>query len=238
MMKPILLLLTCLYSITAFTQADKARSIELSVLSRYDKHADYTSRYGSRSYTNYTQLGGISYGFTLGYRYPITRKLSAKVAAGYYRFGINKVRQTTPFEIASVRNFEDHRDRTKILHSTSKYHYNTFPVSTRLQLVFPLKRNTRLTVGADLLYYFTYSQRYQRTQTKAYKTAHVRTLGWGANTQVGLLKGYKRFYVHPQVMIPLYQVMNGDPVFKEEMSLRIPKWFNGVGMFVSVGKYL
>jgi hypothetical protein len=237
-MQQLFLLLTCLSCLAASAQVEKGKSIEGTLLGRYDKHADYTSRFGDRSYTNHTQLAGISYGLSLAYSYPLNQRFRAKGSLGYYQLRIDQVRQSTPFGTATARNFEDLSDSTKMLHSTSKYHYNTLPLSAGIQMDFPLKRNISFTAGADFLYYFTYNQRYQRNYSKAYNTSNSRLLGWGVNVATGWRKEYRSFYINPQLLIPMYQRLKSDPVFREAANLRIPKWFNGGGLSVSIGKYL
>lgn len=237
-MRQLIVVLFCSFYISVSAQENQGRSVELSLSGRYELHGDYITQYGDRSYVNETKIAGLSLGLNAAVRQPLTRHLSAKLALGYYRLGINEVRQSTPFGfIAKGRNFEDMKDSTKRLHSTSKYHYNTLPLSAGLQVALPINRSS-LTVGADLLYYFTYLQRYHRTYLQDYKTSNARTLGWGVNAQAGWLKQLDHFYIHPQVLLPVYQVLRGDPVFREDENLRITKWFNGVGIAIGVGKYL
>jgi hypothetical protein len=237
-MRPILLCLALLISLLALSQKEKGRSVELSLLGRYELYGDFITRYGDRSYVNETKIAGLSLGLNAAVRQPLTRHLSTKLALGYYRLGINEVRQSTPFGIVvKGRNFEDVRDSVAILYSATKYHYNTLALSAGLQVAFPMKRSS-LTMGADVVYYFTYSQRYHRENRPAYKTSNFRTLGWGVNAQAGWLKQLGDFYIHPQVLLPVYQVLRGDPVFKEDERLKIHKWFNGVGAIITVGKYL
>jgi hypothetical protein len=98
-MNSLLLISLCLILQTSHAQQVKARALELTVLGRYDYHADYTSRYGNRSYTNQTALAGVSYGWKMAYQHPFNKSSNIKAGIGYYRLGINEIRQSTPFGI-------------------------------------------------------------------------------------------------------------------------------------------
>ena len=104
---------------------------------------------------------------------------------------------------------------------------------------FPLKENIRITTGADFLYYFTNSQKYKCINGgEAYNTKDFRPFGAGINFQIGFHKQFGNIYLNPQLVIPVYQVVNGDPVFNEDEDMRISKWFDGIGVALCLGKSL
>lgn len=238
-MRKLLLSFFCIASLWTYAQDKNGKSIEASLLARWDKHAHYTTRFGNRSYSEEVQLAGLSFGGNIAYRYQLGRNLYTRAALGIYRLRIDQVRNTSRFGTATVRNIDyQSPDSTKPLYSTGKYHYNNLSFSVGVQGVFPLKQNLQFTTGADLVYYYTFSQKYHMSWNKIYKPTHARTLGFGLNTQAGILKEFERFYIQPQIIIPVYQQLRGDKVFGEDESMAIPKWFNGVGALITVGKYL
>lgn len=234
-----LFFLLCLSAAVTHAQVATYKSIEVTLLARWDKHADYTSRYFNRSYTNDIQLVGLSYGLSAAYKYQPAKHLYTKAGLGYYQLRVDELRSTTPFGIlASARNIDyTAPDSTQPMYSTGKYHYNTISFSVGLGTDYPLKQGLRITAGADFLYYYTFSQKYHMSWDKIYKPAHARPLGIGVNARLGIQKQLRNIYLHPQVIAPIYQQIRGDKVFGEEESLRISKWFNGIGAGVSVGKY-
>lgn len=218
-------------------------SIELSLFSRYDKHADYISRFGDRTYTDPMKLWGLSYGLKAYYLLPVVGQLKLRAGAGYYRLGIDKINRTSPWSANVPSRTIDFNHPTGIqpVFHTDKYHYNNVDLSLGLVYEHLLNNNLALTVGADYSYYHTFSQRYRITYDNTnFKTKEARALGFGATASVGVLKKVKqdKYYINPSVVIPVFQQLNGDKVFREEESVQMPKWFNGIGLSITIGKYL
>lgn len=237
-----LFLLLLLGSLAQFGKGQNKASLELSTCSRYDQHADYTSRYGDRTYTNAMQLWGLSYGLSLSCLVPINKWLKLKAGAAYYQLGIDKVRSSSPWgEDIPTRTIDyNHPTGIQPVFHTDQYHYNNLVGSLGLSYEQPLNEKVALNFGVDYNYYYTFSQRYRITYDNAvFKTNNTRPLGFGVQAYVGLIKQIKpnKYYVNPALLIPVYQQLKGDQVFLEDNSLTLQKWFKGLGLCIAVGKY-
>lgn len=229
--------------ISFFSAGQNRSTIELALYSRYDKHADYISHYGDRTYTDPMKLWGTSYGLKAYYLFPVVRHIKLKAGAGYYRLGIDKINRTSPWSANVPSRTIDFHHPMGILpvFHTDKYHYNNVDLSAGILYEYQLKNKLALTVGGDYSYYYTFSQRYRITYDNTdFKTKEARALGFGANAYVGVLKkvNQDKYYINPSIVIPIFQQLNGDQVFREDESVQMPKWFNGIGLSITFGKYL
>lgn len=236
-----LLLLLFWGSFAQFGASQNQASLELLHYSRYDKHADYTSRYGDRSYTNSVQLWGMSYGFSMSYVFPVNKWFKLKTGAAYHHLGIDKVRSSSPWSEDIPTRTIDYNHPTGIqpLFNTDQYHYNNLACSAGFSYESPLNDKLALNFGADYSYYYTFSQRYRITYNNtALKTKNARPLGFVSSAYVGLIqKVQQSHYLNPGVLIPVYQQLRGDSVFRENDNVTMRKWFKGIGLFIAVGKY-
>jgi hypothetical protein len=239
-MRPILsFLLVCFTCLSVEAQDSKAQSLELSLWSRFDMHGKYTTQYGLGPYTDYIQLWGVSYGLGGTYRYPLTKHLYTKAGIGYYQLHVHRLWQETPWGYASERTVAYDDGVTNFGYYTPKYHYNALDLSAGAGTTFALKNKTQLTTEAVFHYYYTFSQKYiLNKDNQKYKAKDSRPLGIGITAQVGWQKQLKDLYVHPQLLIPVFQRLRGDQALLEDEQLRVTKWFNGGGLSITVGKYL
>jgi len=240
MWKLLLLITTLLLTTTIYGQ--KNSSIELDLIGRYDKHADYTTRFGDRSYTNDTKLWGKSFGFDINYIKSLHKLLNAKVGIGYYNLRIDKIRQTTPFNIIATGRNINYRHPSGILplFATNKYHYDNLSFTIGLAYERTITKKVDFIAGGDFNYLYTFSQLYHITYDNIrYRTNNGRTLGFAANTYFGLLRRFHtdKYYLSSKIIVPIYQQLRGDEAFEEDQSVKMQKWFNGLGLSVSVGKY-
>jgi len=53
----------------------------------------------------------------------------------------------------------------------------------------------------------------------------------------GILKEYKKFYIRPSIIVPIFQNIKGDIVFYEDPKMNISNWFSGIGLSLKFGKY-
>lgn len=214
-------------------------SIEFSIFGRYDKHAEYDSRYANRAQVNRTTLSGFSYGESVTYKRKYKENIFIRLGLGYYKLSINHIKQSTPFGgTATSRNINYDDNSTRLLYSTPYYHYNTLQLYAGLEKEYFLKNNWNLTAGFDLLYYYTFSQRYNLNHINNqpdYRTNNNRSLGKGIVVQIGLIRKFSTLYITPKINIPVYQSLKTDPVFLEE-SENMTKWFNGIGLSLTIGK--
>jgi hypothetical protein len=240
MWKLLLINVTLLLTTTVYGQ--KVSSIELDFIGRYDKHADYTTRFGDRSYTNDTKLWGKSFGFNINYIHSLYKHINAKIGIGYYNLGIDKIRQTTPFNIIATGRNINYRHPSGILplFGTNKYHYDDLSFTLDLAYERPIAKKVNFIAGGGFNYLYTFSQLYHITYDNIrYRTNNGKTLGFAANTYFGLLrKFYTKYYLSPKIVVPIYQQLGGDEAFGEDRSVKMEKWFDGVGLSLSVGKYL
>ena len=217
-------------------------AIEVELLSRYDRHAKYTSRYFDRSYTNDITLSGISSGFNVKYVAPIVKNLSANFGIGYYRLGINNVTSTTPFGRPNSRTI-NYRHPLGIQpgFSSDKYSYNNLSLTLGTSFNMQSKKIS-YRAGADVQLHYSTSQQYHINWGDGlkYKTSYNRPLGFGVNSYVAFLKpvNKNKYYISPKIIVPLFQRIQGDRAFGEDESLKIDKWLSGYGLSISIGKYL
>lgn len=241
MLKPILLSVSFLFTILS-VRAQTKRSIELSLIARHDRHADYVSNFAGRVYNDTSKLYGTSYGANISYRQKIKNRISAFIGAGYYRLGIDKIRGSMPFNAPgtrTARNIDYDDGITNLLYGTSKYNYNNLAVTVGLSKTVPLKDGLHLELGAEGIGYYSFSQRYELLNGKKYYSTHnTKPLEFGANATFGFLKEYPKFYIRPALLVPIYQNLKGDKVFYEGGNMNISKWFHGIGLTLRIGKYI
>lgn len=240
MPKSILSLLSILFAFSVSGQNKK--SVELSLIGRYDQHANYVSNFAGRVYNDTNRLYGMSFGANIAFRKKISKRITASLGVGYYRLGVDKIKGSMPFGIQGTRtarniNYED--GITNLLYSTSKYHYNNIAVTVGISNGIPLKDRLYLEFGLEGIGYYTVSQRYQLMNgDKYYATNNEKPWEFAANATVGILKDYKKFYIRPALLIPIYQHLKGDVVFYEDRNMNISKWFKGIGLAIRIGKYI
>lgn len=239
-----LFLLLLLVSTASIAVGQNKPSLEISLYSRYDKHADYITRFGDRSFTDAVKLWGVSHGLQFYYWQPIIKRLKAGVGIGYSQLGINKVRATSPRASNVQARMIDYTfpSGIKPAVSTSKYHYHNLTLSTGLKYEHSISEKLFLTAAADLNYIYTFSQQYRipwASSNIKYKTSNSKQLGFNVNASLGILKKVlnDRYYVNPSLILPLYQQLKGDEVFKENENVKMTKNFNGAGISITVGKY-
>ena len=235
-------LLTATLLLTVIVYGQKTKRIELDIIGRYEKQADYTTRFGDRSYTNNTKLWGKSFGFNIGYIASLYRHLNAKASIGYYNLGIDKIRQTTPFNLIATGRNINYRHPSGILplFATNRYHYDNVNITTGLAYEIPVAKKLSFMVGGEFTYLLTFSQLYHITYDNIrYRTNSVRTLGFAAISHIGALEKFNKNknYISPKILFPVYQQLRGDRVFGEDNSMKINKWANGIGLSVAMGKY-
>ena len=240
-MVPVILLLATL-SITSFVQGQKRKSIELDFIARHDKHADYTTRFFDRTYTNDTKLWGGSYGANVNFLQPITQALRLKMGAGYYQLAVDKIEQTTLVNTFAPARLIDYAHPAGIepLFATDYYRYHNFILTGGFTFEQKMKRQWSYNMGGDFSYLYTFSQLYNISYDNSkYRTNNGKTLGFGINSYLGLVRRFHndRFYINPKIIIPVYQKLRGDQVFGEDNSVKMDKWFNGIGLSISIGKY-
>lgn len=240
MFKLLPLIVTLLLSSILYGQ--KNQSIELDLIGRYDKHANYTTRFGDRSYTNDTKLWGKSLGFDINYTRSLYKHVNAKFCIGYYNLGIDKIRQKTPFNIIAKGRNINYRHPSGILplFATNKYHYDNLHFTLGLVYERPIAKKFNFIVAGDFNYLFSFPQLYHITYDNIrYRTNNGRTLGFAANSYLGILKkfNYNKNYISPKIIIPVYQQLRGDQSFGEDESVKMNKWFNGVGLSLAIDKY-
>jgi len=235
---------TCLLTFFVATKiaGQNLKSIEIDIAWRYDKHADYTTRYFDRSYTNHTELSGNSVSLNFHYNQPVYRNLKMTIGIGYYKLGVDKIRQNTPSNvIASGRNIDYRVDSIKPLFSTNDYHYNNINLGGGLTYQNRFLKEWHYTLGAEFNYLYTFSQLYNITNGEIkYKTNTGKTLGIQVNSYLGVLKNiiHGKYFLNPKVIVPVYQILDGDKQFGEDHNVQMRKWFDGIGLSISIGKYM
>lgn len=240
MRKLFLIPVAFLYFAISFGQ--KSHSLEFGIIGQYDKHADYTTRFGNRSFTDDMELWGKSLGFHVNYKRSWHRYLNGKIGIGYYQLGIDKIRSPTRFNtIAKSRNIDyQHPSGIQPLFSTSKYHYDNLHVSIGFFYKKSYSKKADIIVGADFNGLYTFSQLYHINYDQIkYRTNDSRILGYSINTYFGFEKklNTKNYYLSPKILLPIYQNLRGDKAFEEDPEITMEKWLRGMGLTIAIGKY-
>lgn len=240
MFKVFFLFLLLLRSLTSIGQG-KA-SIEVSLQSRYDKHADYITRFGYRSYTDGMKLWGRSQGLQFSYLHPLTKDIKLRVGAGYYLLKVDKIKRTSPWSDNVPNRTIDYNHPSGIqpVFHTNKYQYNNLSLAAGLIYEKAVAENLILQAGAAYNFLYTFSQKYRITYDNTmYKTTKPKELGFGLNASLGVLKIIRdKYYFNPELLVPVYQQLKGDQVFRESKKVKMTKWLQGGGLSISVGRYL
>lgn len=230
-----LMLVVLIYPHTSKSQ----KAIELAFVGRYDQHADYVSNFAGRVYDDYHKLYGTSYGVSINYRQAVSKHISSYIGLGYYQLNIDKIRGPIAFNIPGTRtarsiNYED--AVTNLGYSTSEYRYNNLAMTIGGAYLVPVEKTTAIEAGAELVSYFSFSQRYRLYGTQYWHTSHRKPIEFGFNVTLGIYKEYPTFYIRPSLLVPIFQNLKGDVVFYEDRDLNIPKWFSGFGLKLAVGR--
>jgi hypothetical protein len=228
--------------LTIITSGQSKKAIELSLLTRYDQHANYVSNFAGRAHNDTYKLYGTSYGINALYRQYITKSYSVYVGAGYYRLAIDKIRGPLPLGIPgtrTARNIDYDDGITKLLYSTSEYYYNDIAFTVGMSKTLMINDRLHFDLAAEGVGLQTFSQRYGLFDgSRKYTTQNTKPLELGINVTAGFVKEFNKFYVRPALLIPVYQNLKGDKVFYESKDMNISKWFHGVGLTFKVGKYI
>jgi hypothetical protein len=240
------LLLTYAFSFLLFlASAQKKKAIELSMFGRYDQHADYVTNYSGRTQVDTMQLYGKSYGVSLNYRYDWGRGFFMVFGVGYYRLGVDKINTTQhPFQGISHYRPINYIDRSSIyqsswLYSTPAYHYNNISLSISAEKSFSLDKKLSLDISGGFSKFYTFSQGYKVPPVdEMFPNWTKKWLGSSVNVGIGLCKSIKDIYINPEIILPVYQHINGDKVLGENPEIQIEKWFRGGGLAIKVCKYL
>jgi hypothetical protein len=240
MLKPASALFILFICSTSFGQAKK--SLEVSFIGRYDKHANYVSNFAGRAYNDTNRLYGTSYGVNGIFRRQIAKTYAVYFGIGFYQLRVDKIRGPMPFNIPGTRtgrNIDYDDGMTNLLYSTTQYHYNNLAVTIGLDKVFLLKKNFMFDVSGEIIGYKTISQKYRLLRSSMYyRTHNDKPLEIGININPGVIKEYRKFYLRPSLIIPVYQNLKGDKVFFEDRNMNISKWFNGIRLSLKIGKLL
>jgi hypothetical protein len=240
MLKLVSLLFILFICSTSFGQTKK--SLEISFIGRYDRHANYVSNFAGRVYNDTNRLYGTSYGANGIFRRQITKTYSVYMGIGFYQLRVDKIRGPIPFNILATRtarNIDYDDGMTNLLYSTSQYHYNNVAITIGFDKEFLQKRTLRFDIAGEIIGYKTLAQKYRLMNgSKYYITHNNKPLELGININPGVIKEYTKFYLRPSLIIPIYQNLKGDKVFYEDGNMNISKWFNGIGLSLKIGKHL
>lgn len=236
------LTLTLILTLSIHSLSGQDSSFGIDLITRYDRHANYETNFAGRAYNDRHKLWGMSHGINLSYKKYFKQTSGFRVAAGYYRLGINKIEGPPPFNAPGTRtsrniNYDD--GTTNLLYSTSKYHYNNLTLTFGLIKQFALGRQTVLELGGDLVGYYSFSQKYRLFDgPDFYKTQNRKPWEYGVNLNIGLIRRVNKYYVEPTLLAPIYQNLKGDKVFYEDPDMNIEKWFHGIGLCLTIGRFL
>lgn len=239
-MSKLLLTISSVFSCVVLFSQEK-RALELSLLGRYDRHANYVTNFGGRTQHDTMQLYGGSFGIGLQFHQPVAKNLTLYAGVGFYRLGVDKINATrrpaTGIWNARAIDYDDGVSR--FLYATNKYHYNNISYTLGGEWTFAMKPTYSKFITMEFVNYSTFSQRYNIPgNNTTYATSRKGHLGWGVNTSVGFKKQLGSLFIKPALLVPICQRIKGDVVFTEKPDRQVDKWFSGVGLSIKVGKDL
>lgn len=242
-MKTLFLHCLLLFHYLSFCQNGKNHSVEASLKIKRDKQASYVTRYETVSYQNDLQLLGTSLGLDFSYKKLLKKSWFLGPSMGYYMFSVDKIvnyripaRQTDPIDF---RPIDYSPDSIQIQYGTKKYHYNTASLGFSLGKKFLFKEKHHIVTALNFTYLLSYSQSYKIGNSNIrYKTDVNKTFGYIIDSRIGLIREYKKLYLVPSIVIPVYKQWKKDAVFLEHSNEEVHNWFGGYGLSITVGKYL
>lgn len=236
-MKKLLFLGAFCLSLPALAQREN--SLAVSILGRWDQHADYRVL-GPGSSTQRFRLSGKGFGGSLRYGHPLSRQLKLTVGAGYHRLYVDEIRMFAANWMAWTRPVLYPHPLGGTNLETEHYRYNNISFSAGFSWQKKIGEKWDLTAGAEAAWLYTFSQLYQLTYNfTEYRTGNGRTLGYGVNAYLGVARriGRQGWYVQPQFLLPVYQRLHGDRVLLEEEHVKTSQVWGGSGGMLTVGRY-
>ena len=233
-------LLTITFLLSCIIVFSQKRAFELSLLGRYDRHANYVTNFG-RVQDDTMQLFGASFGIGVQINQPVGRNLNLYAGIGFYRHRVNKINTTQhPFSGVGHYRLINYSDgSTYFQYGTNHYYYNNISYTLGAEWKFSVKQTHSKFLSLEFVDYSTFSQRYNvGGNNNTYSTSRTDHFGWGINTSVGFKRQLKSFYIKPALLIPVYQRIKGDEAFSESSSMKVSKWCNGVGLSIKIGRHL
>jgi hypothetical protein len=232
-----------LISSSLFAQNAK-NQLEINPFVRLDAYTEFTYNY-SRVSTNYLRMKGLSWGITTSFKKAFAHRYYLKLGAGYYRYTFNKLHNYhPPFGTGNTREV-DYPSPLFILFYTDKYWYNTIAGNLGLERWFALKSNLKITTGINWNPYFAYSKNYHitygsngTTHSVNYVVPQKRYFGYSVNLTAGIQKQVKCFLIGPTIILPVYDRWKKDEKFGENDNEHREKWFNGIGLGITISKDL
>jgi len=229
------------FFICCSTYGQNKTSLEISMVGRTDVHGKYVSKFAGRTYNDTNKISGFSYGVNGIVRRKIFKSYFLSFGVGYYQLRVDKIRGNLPFNIPGIRtgrNIDYDDGMTNLFYSTTQYHYNNLAFTFAIDKEFLIKKSLKFNAAAEFIGYKTVSQKYRLLSgSNFYKTTNYKPLEFGANLNVGVIKEYKKFYLRPSIIVPIYQNLKGDRVFFEDTKMNISNWFSGIGISLKIGKY-
>jgi hypothetical protein len=232
------LTLVFLHVLGFYTCFGQDRSVGINFLARYDMHAEYKTNFGGRSYDDTYKLSGSSFGINAFYRKALKQKKYFTISGGYYKLGIDKIKKK-----GATRKSRDleYPDATKVLYHTKKYHYDNFSLGLALGKSFILAKKSDLVIAADLMAFSTFSQKYEMESSAPvapYRAHNHKPIELTFNLNIGIAKRINdKYFYQPTLVLPVYQNLKGDRVFGEDCSMNVNKWFHGIGLSMSIGRF-
>ena len=239
-MKKIFVLLL-IFFICSITYGQNKTSFEISIVGRYDVHGKYVSNFAGRTYNDTNKISGFSNGINGMVRRKIFKTFFLSFGVGYYKLMVDKIKGNLPFNIPGIRtgrniNYDD--GSTNLFYSTTQYYYNNLAFTFAIDKEFLITKRFKFNAAAEVIGYKTFSQKYRLLRGSTfYKTTNNKPLEFGVNLNVGFVKEYKKFYLRPSFIVPIYQNLKGDSVFFENTKMNIDNWFSGNGFLLKIGKY-
>ncbi|RYY48908.1 MAG: hypothetical protein EOO06_08825 [Chitinophagaceae bacterium] len=229
-MKVITLVFFFIFSQTIQAQVNSG-SLEFSPQIRWDRYPLFSYSYNTTMVSG-IKLTGRSWGLGLAYKYPLPKRLYAKIGLGYYKYTFDNIFQSTgPLGTIPARDINyDGGASSTFGHTTDNYYYNTAALTLAIGRTSYISKDLSFISGLEYVRYHTFSQSYHITNVADYKRSDSRYFGFSAGIHFGLQKTVGKFGIGAILQLPLYTEWSQDAVFPEEDNNRSrSKWFRGVG---------
>jgi hypothetical protein len=232
-----------LFLFSAIASAQKAKDqVEINPIIRYDAFPEFT--YGN-PIVHYLKMKGLSWGINTNYKKAFAHHYYLKLGIGYYKYTFSKLYSHGAGFIKGNERPVNYPSTLWITFGTDKYWYNTISGNIGLERWFALSKNLKIISGVNWNHYFTYSKHYDITYgsygstiSTNYVVPQKRYFGYSVNLIAGIQKQLKSFSIGTSIIIPIYDRWKKDEKFGENENEGRNKWFNGIGLGVTLSKEL
>jgi hypothetical protein len=245
-MKNLLLVLPIIF-IPLFVNAQSKKAyIEINPYIQLDWYPEFSHTYGSDQLVDQIKLSGASRGILFNYKLPVTESIYLKPGIGYHKVAFDQISRAREGRAATSGrkiNYQSGKVSFDIPYYTDQYHYKTVNINLAIDKHFDLKNNWQIISSLYTHHFFSLSQHYRLTHnpggSRDYKKTKSGYFGSSLGVTGALTKRFNRLAIGPSIRLPVYSRWKTDDTFPDETkSDSRGKWFNGVGLGITVNYLL